>query len=197
MPPTRSYIERHHPLITPRIEFYIKSRPPLPRITARQSFNVIDRPSSSEEPVTHVEPPATVGSYEPPAGPYQPIGHSSQHTEPPYQPIEDSDQHIEPPHQPTMAATSDPSLDVHPQSQRQRLRFRSPTPTAGPSSHMIRKPVGEPGRPNSGGYSLQRALFDIGWSEGDYENLKVCTFSFPFAVSHLNPTCCRNISASR
>lgn len=57
MPPIRSYIERHHPRITPRIEFYLKSRPPLPRITPRHSFDILTHPRYDDDLTTDIEQP--------------------------------------------------------------------------------------------------------------------------------------------
>jgi len=85
-----------------------------------------------------------------------------------------------------------------------RVRFREPTPNASFSSENSRsdgcddkmdKPVGEPGRPNSGGYSLGPAV--LGWSKNDFTQLKVWSSHWPILFSNSLPRhTCINLSQS-
>lgn len=138
------YVQKHQPLITPRIEFGAGPPHPLPLLTSRIEFDPqslararISSDTDRQERNDKRRRLSTSGRY-------------------------DRDD-------------SDASSDDDPPTQ---------TPTAGPST-LKTKPPGEPGKPGSGGYSLENVLLNVHkWQKKDYEALYVrCHF---FNMLHIS-----------
>lgn len=55
--------------------------------------------------------------------------------------------------------------------------------TSSSRATMIKKPPGEPGRPGSGGFNLEKALGDLGWSKDDFESFRVGSLFIGYAYS--------------
>jgi hypothetical protein len=69
-----------------------------------------------------------------------------------------------------ITAASCPRL-VPPIRRCQRRSAKAPTPRRQSRPDSVPKPVGDPGKPGSGGYSIEKAM---DWSNEDYESARVC-----------------------
>jgi hypothetical protein len=128
------HLRKHHPLVTPRIEFRSAPRPPLPLLTPRIEFDpdrlVRSRPPSDEDP-------------EGGSNKRRRVSFSGRHAG------DDPDTH----------GDDTPSAEAS---------------APGPST-LIPKPAGEPGKPGSGGFSLENVLINVHlWAKKDYDALYVC-----------------------
>ena len=124
------HLRKHHPLITPRIEFRAAPPPPLPLLTPRIEFDpdrlVRSRPASDE-------------GHEGGSNKRRRLSFSGRH------------------------ANEDHGDDP------------IPGETSVPSPSTLKpKPAGEPGKPGSGGFSLESVLINVHkWVKKDYDALYV------------------------
>ncbi|PPQ86292.1 hypothetical protein CVT26_004635 [Gymnopilus dilepis] len=143
MNPNAPYVKKPLPLITPRIEFESTPRPPLPVLTARTEF------SATELAVARVA-----------VGPEPTILRRSTEQSRRVAFIDDRSP-------PILQAA--PDLSTPPPS---RSVSSSPARQMGGTS-MIPQPRGEPGRPNSGGFSILEVLVDnYSWTVEEVQALQ-------------------------
>ncbi|PBK77843.1 hypothetical protein ARMSODRAFT_968136 [Armillaria solidipes] len=164
-----SHVEKHLPLIMPRIEFQLVSSNSLPTITPHINFNyIIQRqqqrdfapvPSVVEGPTVNLEtnalqPPSQPGPSEPPMDPVVTVTTTPAATD-------------------TMAPASvvGPAAVLPSDDQ---VAIPAPAlPSAMSIPKTYEQPGGEPGRPRNGGYSLGRKLLEeYGWSKDQYHALR-------------------------
>lgn len=131
------YIERHRPLLTPRIEFKLAPLPPLPSITSRIEFTPERLARVQKGKGRAVNQRARFGS-----------------------------------------VSGNDGDELQPVPGSSNSRDRSPRIT---SSNMIPKPSGEPGRPGSGGFSVDEVLMEThNWSKESVDKLmvrKLCDYN--------------------
>jgi len=136
------HLRKHHPLVTPRIEFRMGPPPPLPLLTPRIEFD--------PDALVHARPPSD-GDNEGGHNKCRRLSFSGRHNG------DDS----------TVPGDDDLS-------------------SAPASSTLIVKPAGEPGKPGSGGFSLENVLINVHkWMKKDYEALHVCPKLFLTWRMHL------------
>jgi hypothetical protein len=124
------HLRKHHPLVTPRIEFQAGPRPPLPLLTPRIEF----------------DPDALVRVRRPPDGDNE--GGHNKRRRLSFSGRHDGDDSVVP---------GDGDLSIAPGS-----------------SALRAKPAGEPGKPGSGGFSLENVLIKgHKWMKTDYDALHV------------------------
>lgn len=130
MPVQLIHLQKHHPLITPRIEFETGPRPPLPLLTPRIEF----------DPDALVRArPVSDGDNEGGCHKRRRLSSSGRHG----------------------------GYDSVPQGDDLGSLLAA--------SNLIAKPAGEPGKPGSGGFSLENVLIKgHQWMKKDYEALYVC-----------------------
>ena len=160
---------RHLPLITPRIGFEVQPLPPPPPITLRMNL------AEKIKPPTGRSPDAT-GRLS-----------TSKATRSATKKVEatkrrDPTPRAKTPRDPTLraktpvpaiASDSDLSdLELEPDSGLGKLASDPKQPSTSRKA-KIKKPLGEPGRPHSGGFSLEGALEALGWSKDDFDSFRV------------------------
>ncbi|KAH0586814.1 hypothetical protein H2248_005662 [Termitomyces sp. 'cryptogamus'] len=171
------YIEKHRPLISQRIKFKPSPYPSRAVITPRILFSY-----------EHLQRSARRNTKGPSDLDGEPREAQSDG-------VRSGTPELSPPRQRGQARTPRPDNRVDQASRRSRhvtiqepssdheagrrltrsgtMRFRSAPPelVAEPSSALIKKPQGEPGRPNSNGHNVEVELLKLNWSKGQYNTL--------------------------